>query len=60
VIGPSRRRGVYYAFGHGHLGLTQAATTGRLIGDLVFGEPPPIDLTPFAVSRFARRPPENP
>jgi len=36
VIGPSPRRpSVFYAFGHGHLGLTQAATTGRLIAALV-------------------------
>jgi D-amino-acid dehydrogenase len=26
---------IFYAFGHGHLGLTQAAATGRLIRDLV-------------------------
>ncbi len=55
VIGPAGRPGVYYAFGHGHLGLTQAATTGRLISELVFKEPPSIDLTPFASSRFQRR-----
>lgn len=43
---------VIYAFGHGHLGLTQAAATGRLIRDLVGGRNPPIDLTPFSPSRF--------
>ena len=53
VIGPSaKRRGVYYATGHGHLGLTYAATTGRLIADLVTGAKPPIDLTPYRVDRF--------
>lgn len=53
VIGPSaRRRGVYYATGHGHLGLTYAATTGRLIADLVTGVKPPIDLAPYRVDRF--------
>ena len=53
VIGRSpRRRDVLYAFGHGHLGLTQAATTGRLIADLVAGRPTPIDVGPFAISRF--------
>lgn len=45
-------RGVYYATGHGHLGLTYAATTARLIGDLVMGRTPPIDLTPYRVNRF--------
>ncbi|UQY33027.1 FAD-binding oxidoreductase [Pseudomonas fulva] len=54
VIGtsPSNPR-VVYAFGHGHLGLTQAATTGRLVCDLVFGKPALIDLAPYAISRFA-------
>jgi D-amino-acid dehydrogenase len=54
VIGRSRRHEtVLYAFGHGHLGLTQAATTGRIIADLVAGRDPGIDLTPFAAERFA-------
>ena len=53
VIGASKRAPkVYYAFGHGHLGLTQAAATGRLIRDLVSGEAPPIDLSPFRPTRF--------
>jgi len=53
VIGQARRvPGVFYAFGHGHLGLTQAAATGRLIRELVSGEAPPIDLTPFRPTRF--------
>ncbi len=53
VIGASASNGnVFYAFGHGHLGLTQAATTGRLIADLVQRRPPVIDLLPYAISRF--------
>ena len=43
---------VYYAFGHGHLGLTQAAGTARLIRDLVSGQAPAIDLGPFSPQRF--------
>ena len=53
VIGASpANANVFYAFGHGHLGLTQAATTGRLIADLVRRRPAPIDLTPYAITRF--------
>ena len=53
VIGPSARvPRLFYATGHGHLGLTYAATTARLIGDLVTGAPPPIDMTPYRVNRF--------
>ncbi|KRB21042.1 NAD(P)/FAD-dependent oxidoreductase [Mesorhizobium sp. Root172] len=45
-------RSVVYAFGHGHLGLTQAAATGRLIRELVLGQTPPVDLAPFSPQRF--------
>lgn len=43
---------VTYAFGHGHLGLTQSAGTARLVADLVAGAAPAIDLTPFSPQRF--------
>jgi D-amino-acid dehydrogenase len=53
VIGRSRDNpNVYLAFGHGHLGLTQAAATGRLIRGLILGQTPAIDLSPFSAQRF--------
>ena len=52
VIGRARAPNTYCAFGHGHLGLTQAAATGRLIRDLVLGQTPPLDPTPFRPQRF--------
>ncbi|PPC78866.1 amino acid dehydrogenase [Pokkaliibacter plantistimulans] len=53
VIDQSRRlSNVFMAFGHGQLGLTLGATTGRLISDLVTGRRPAQDLTPFSASRF--------
>ena len=53
VIGRSETQpNVFYAFGHGHLGLTQSAATGRLIRDLVLGQTPPLDLSPFSAQRF--------
>ena len=53
VMGPSaKRRGVFYATGHGHLGLTYAATSARLMADLITGAMPPIDMTPYRVNRF--------
>jgi D-amino-acid dehydrogenase len=56
VIGPSPRHpALFYAFGHGHVGLTQAATTGRLIADLVAGRPPVVDMTPYSIARFGRQ-----
>ena len=53
VIGRSKHQAnVCYAFGHGHLGLTQAAATGRLISALILGQTPSIDLLPFSAQRF--------
>jgi len=53
VIGISKKFGeVYYAFGHGHVGLCGAAPTGRIIADLVAGRRPPIDVSPYRAGRF--------
>ncbi len=53
AIGFSRRsRRIVYAFGHGHLGLTQAAGTGALVAELLAGTPPSLDLSPFSPQRF--------
>ncbi len=43
---------VLYAFGHGHLGLTQSAATARLVADLALGREPAIDLRPYRPERF--------
>ena len=53
AIGKARATNrVTYAFGHGHLGLTQSAGTARLVADLVTGQTPAIDLSPFSPQRF--------
>jgi len=53
VLGPSRASpDVIYAFGHGHVGMTAAPMTGKIVADLIAGRPAPIDITPFAASRF--------
>jgi len=53
VMGQSaKRKNVWYATGHGHLGLTYAATTGRLMADLITGVEPPVDMKPYRVDRF--------
>jgi D-amino-acid dehydrogenase len=43
---------VIYAFGHGHLGLTQAAATARLVADILLDRPPATSLAPFSPQRF--------
>lgn len=56
AIGRSERAdNLYYGFGHQHLGLTLAATTGEAVAALVRGEVPHLDLQPFDLRRFERR-----
>lgn len=43
---------VVYAFGHGHLGLTQSAGTARLVADLLTDRPTAIDIASFSPQRF--------
>lgn len=52
ISASAKTKGLYYATGHGHLGLTQSATTARLMADLVMGATPPIDLHPYRINRF--------
>ncbi len=52
ISASARTKGVYYATGHGHLGLTYAATTARLMGQLVSGERTDLDLTPYRIDRY--------
>ncbi|MDR3530513.1 MAG: FAD-dependent oxidoreductase [Rhodopila sp.] len=43
---------VVHAFGHGHVGLTAAAMSGKIVADLVAGRTPPLDLAPYSARRF--------
>ncbi|PRF32383.1 amino acid dehydrogenase [Burkholderia multivorans] len=54
IIDRSKRLpNAYMAFGHGQLGLTLGATTGRLIADLAAGRPTRQNVAPFSAYRFA-------
>jgi len=53
VIGYSAKsNNIIYAFGHGHLGLTQSSATGQLAFELIDALPPSIDLTALRPNRF--------
>lgn len=52
ISASARTRGLFYATGHGHLGLTHAATTARLMGELITGARPSLDLHPYRINRF--------
>jgi D-amino-acid dehydrogenase len=53
VIGKApRHNGLWFDFGHQHHGLTLGPATGRLLAEMMTGETPFADPTPFAVERF--------
>jgi glycine/D-amino acid oxidase-like deaminating enzyme len=54
AIGPSHHvDGLYLATGHEGAGIAFGPITGRLIAQAIAGEPPPLDLSPFAADRFS-------
>jgi D-amino-acid dehydrogenase len=52
LLGASGIPGLWLDCGHGPLGWTMAAGSGRVLADLVAGRAPPIDATPHTVARF--------
>jgi D-amino-acid dehydrogenase len=52
VIGRSPRfRNVIFAFGHGHLGVTFGAVTGRIVSQLAHDQTPNIDISAYRPDR---------
>jgi len=47
-----RYANVFFAFGHGHLGLSGGPGTSRLVSDMINNRRPFIDPTPFMMTRF--------
>lgn len=45
--------GAFAGFGHHHVGLTGGPKTGRLLAQLISGQQPNIDLSPYSPARFA-------
>jgi D-amino-acid dehydrogenase len=54
VIGPTPLKSLLLATGHGTLGWTMAAGTGRVIADLVSGREPEISLDGLTMARYPR------
>lgn len=52
IIGRSRADNVFLNSGHGHLGWTMAAASGRLLADLIGGRALAIDVAPYMPQRF--------
>lgn len=53
LVGPTELKNVYLNTGHGALGWTMAAASGKLLADLITGGKADIDLTPYSPLRFA-------
>jgi D-amino-acid dehydrogenase len=53
VIGPApRHKGLLFAFGHGHIGLSTGPITGEIVADLATGRKPAVPVAPFAPQRL--------
>lgn len=53
IISRTPFKSLFLNTGHGTLGWTLAAGSGRLAADLVSGAPPEVDLADYAVTRFS-------
>ncbi len=54
VVGPTPYANLLLATGHGTLGWTMAAGTGRVIADQIAGRPPEIDVEGLSMARYRR------
>ncbi len=54
IIGSTPVQNLLLATGHGTLGWTMAAGTGRVIADLVSGKQPDIDISGLGMARYSR------
>ncbi len=54
VIGATPIANLFLATGHGTLGWTMAAGTGRVLADVISGRRPDIDLAGLTIDRYAR------
>ena len=55
LLGPTRYANLHLATGHGTLGWTMAAGTGRVAADLLSGRAPGIDIDGLTIERYRRR-----
>jgi D-amino-acid dehydrogenase len=52
IIGPTRYRNLYLSTGHGTLGWTMAAGSGRVMADVISGRKPEISLEGLTLERY--------
>jgi D-amino-acid dehydrogenase len=53
IIGPAPKHpNLWFGFGHAHHGLTLGPVTGRLLAEMITGEPTVVDPKPYRADRF--------
>ena len=52
ILGKTSIDGLYLNTGHGHLGWTSGAASGRVLADTIMGQPPEVDMSPYSIDRF--------
>jgi D-amino-acid dehydrogenase len=55
IVGPTHLQNLFLSTGHGTLGWTMAAGTGRLMADLISGRTPEISLEGLTLARYPQR-----
>lgn len=55
VVGQAARHpGLWLHFGHGHQGFTLGPITGRMLAEMMSGEPPIADASPYSPERYGK------
>lgn len=53
ILGPAPQHpGLWFSFGHAHHGLTLSASSGRLLAEMICGQPTFTDARPYRIDRF--------
>ncbi len=53
ILGPiAGHAGLWFAFGHGHFGMSGGPPSGRMLARLITGQSPGIDPAPYGAQRF--------
>jgi len=52
VLGPTPYANLFVSTGHGTLGWTMAAGSGRVLADVIAGRPPEVDLEGLTLARY--------
>ena len=52
ILGKTSIEGLYLNTGHGHLGWTSGAASGRVLADTIMGQPPEVDMSLYSIDRF--------